>query len=105
MTSSCPRSSKLAGFVLNDARGPQRCRRRGPGLRHASRGIDVVFSKENEKFSADALQVHEDSVEAVQSLSKEGGFDVAEQKVDARMPQRSTAMAAVTKAMGSDLEA
>ena len=60
------------------------------------------FSKENEKFSADALQVHEDSV---QCLPQEGGFDVAEQRVDARMSQRSTAMSAVTKAMESDPEA
>ena len=36
---------------------------------------------------------------------QEGGFDVAEQRADARMPQRSTATAAVTKAMESDLEA
>ena len=63
---------------MNDARGPQRCRRRGPGLRHACRGIDVLFAKENGKFSADA---------------PEGGSD------------RSTAMAAVTKATESDREA
>ena len=64
-----------------------------------------VFSKENEEFSADASQVQEKSVEAAQSLLQEGGFDVAEQRVDARMPQRITAMAAVTKAMESDPEA
>ena len=62
-----PTFVKVGEFWLNDARGPQRCRRRGPGLRHASRGIDVFFSKENEKFSADAPQVQEDGVEAVQS--------------------------------------
>ena len=62
-------------------------------------------AKENEKFSADAPQVQEDSVEAVQSLSQEGGFDVVGQRADARMPRRSTAMAAVTKAMESDPEA
>ena len=101
-----PTFVKVGEFLLNDARGPKRCRRRGPGLRHASRGIDVFFSKENEKFSADAPQLQEDSVEAVQSLlPQERGLDVAEQRVDARMPQRSTAMAAVTKAMESDPEA
>ena len=53
------------------------------------------FSKENEKFSADAPQVQEDGVEAVQSPPppppKERGLDVAEPRVDARMPRRSTA--------------
>ena len=48
-------------------------------------------------------------VEAVQSLSpsplQEGGFDVAEQRADARSPQRGTAMAAVTNATESDPEA
>ena len=100
-----PTFVKVGEFWLNDAQGPQRCRRRGPGLRHASRGIDVFFAKENEKFSADSLQVQEDCVEAVPSLLQEGGFDVAEQGADARMSQRCTAMPAVTKAMGSDLEA
>ena len=63
-----------------------------------------LIAEENEKFSADAPQVQEDSVEAAQSLPQEGGFDVAEQRADARMPQRITAMAAVTKAMESDPE-
>ena len=67
--------------------------------------VSMCFSKENEKFSADAPQVQKDSVEAVQSLPQERGLDVAEQRVDTRMPQRSTAMAAVTKAMESDPEA
>ena len=64
-----------------------------------------VFSKENEKFSADAPQVQEDSVEAAQSLHQEGGFDVAEQRAVARTPQRGTAIAAVTNAMESDPQA
>ena len=64
-----------------------------------------LSAKENEKFSASAPQVQEKSVEAVQSLLQEGGFDVAEQRADARMPQRSTAMAAVTMAIKSDMEA
>ena len=36
---------------------------------------------------------------------QERGLDVAEQRADARTPQRGTAMAAVTKAMESDPEA
>ena len=56
--------------------------------------VSMCFSKENEKLSADPPQVQEDSVEAAQSLPQEGGFDVAEQRADARTPQRGTAMAA-----------
>ena len=64
-----------------------------------------VFRRRKKKFSADAPQVQVDSVEAVQSLLQEGGFDVAEQRADARTPQRGTAMAAVTNAMESDPQA
>ena len=35
--------------------------------------VSMCFSKENEKFSADAPQVQKDSVEAVQSLLQERG--------------------------------
>ena len=38
-----PTFVKVGEFCLNDARGSQRCRRRGPGVRHASRGTDVLF--------------------------------------------------------------
>ena len=80
-------------------------RRRGPGRCHASRGIDVFFRRRTRSSAPMRLRFKKDSVEAVQSLPQEGGFDVAEQRADARMPQRITAMAAVTKAMESDPEA
>ena len=76
-----------------------------PSLRFSWYRRFFFITEENEKFTTYAAQVQEDSVEAAQSLPQEGGFDVAEQRVDARMPQRITAMAAVTKAMESDPEA
>ena len=70
--------------------------------------VSIGFFKENEKspqVSGFKRMVSRQCSPLPPSPPQERGLDVAEQRVDARMPRRSTAMAAVTKAMESDPEA
>ena len=89
---------KVGEFGLNDARGPQRCRRRGPGFRYASSGIDVFFFFRREREVASGFKrIVSRQCSLLPPLPQEGGFDVAEQRADARSPQRGMAMPAVKR--------